>query len=151
MYSVIFKCNKTKGVTLTKHKNQLRASTNKHKKGRKQHVWHTKKQNSKVWYQKVIIFGVWYSISLSAHSPKLTSKCFNTKVYLWRHLIKELVLLTTKTNETGRKLRFSAFQWYMGLGVADIVFINKNQLACSPLNINSSVLSHRLSSKKNWY
>ena len=36
----------------------------------------------------------------------------------------------------------------MGLGVVDIVFISKNQLACSPLNINSSVLSYRLSSKK---
>ena len=29
---------KTKGVTLTKHKSKLRASTNKHKKGRNRHV-----------------------------------------------------------------------------------------------------------------
>ena len=60
----------------------------------------------------------------------------------------ELVILTDQTNRTRRKLRFSAFQKCMNLGVADRVFISKNQSGRSPLNINSTVLSYRLSSKK---
>ena len=60
----------------------------------------------------------------------------------------ELVILTDQTNKIWRKLRFSAFQRCIDLGVADRVFISKNQSARSPSNINSAVLSYRLSSKK---
>ena len=61
----------------------------------------------------------------------LATEGLNTKVYLRRHLIMELVMLTDQTNKTWRKLRFSAFQQCMDLGVADRVFISKSSSACS--------------------
>ena len=58
----------------------------------------------------------------------------------------ELVILTPQTNKTWKKLTFSAFQWYMGLGVADRVFISKNQSARKVLVVIFPVLRYWLSS-----
>jgi hypothetical protein len=71
-------------------------------------------------------------ISLWANPDILSTVCFNTQPHLWHVLIKNLVSMTIRTINTWRKLIISAFQWAMGWGVADRVFISKNAMACTP-------------------
>ncbi len=56
---------------------------------------------------------------------------YYTPVTLWHILVNKLVSLTPQTNNTCRKLRVSAFQWYKGWGVADRVFLSKSSMACT--------------------
>ncbi len=78
-------------------------------------------------------------ISPYGHSVKyLAVVPYYTLVTLWHILVNKLVSLTPQTNNTCRKLRVSAFQWYKSLGVADRVFITKYSLAQNGWGCNYS-------------
>ncbi len=85
------------------------------------------------------------NISLLANPRILSIICFKWSVYFYRFVLYKLANLTPKTNNTWRKLRFSAFQQYKCLGLSDGVFLSKSSMACTPQHINPIVLSDWLS------